>query len=115
MVPPTVYRGSASRSLNSWRWADLSRRIFSLVDAIASLIPVIVAGGTSIIGIAVGLEGGRSARVRRGRAEQIAVATVLITKVAHQCNFKGSPPPRSEPERDVFFSLLPPGQLEAHV
>ena len=38
---------------------NLNRRIFSLVDVIASLISVIVAGGTSIPGIAV--EFGRGA------------------------------------------------------
>ena len=43
--------------LNAQQWANLSRRIFSLVDIIASLIPVIIAGGISSPGITVGLEG----------------------------------------------------------
>jgi len=38
-------------------WANRTRRTFSLVDVITSLISAITAGGTSIPGITVGLDG----------------------------------------------------------
>ena len=49
--------GSGGGSPNTLQRADLSRRIFSLVDVIASLIPVIMVVEISIPGNTVGFEG----------------------------------------------------------
>ena len=56
MIPLTAHWGLVGGSPNTCQWAYLSRRISPLADVIASLIPVIMAGGMHFPGMPVGIE-----------------------------------------------------------
>ena len=72
--------GSVGSSPNTRQRADLSRRIFSLVDIIASLIPVTIVRGKSIPGFMVGLEGEAKGvrRIEAGSLSRYVVADRVI-------------------------------------
>jgi len=63
-------------------WPDLSRRTFSLVDVIVSLISIITAGGNVILGITGGLEG--EAEGRSVTAAGKVMGTLLPTRSTKQ-------------------------------